>query len=75
MKLILMYVSERFDSQTEMKFSRNEKHLAQLHIKSNNEFRLPENITKSDDPAKMLNAVLTRESIFSFSFVRHPYKR
>ena len=37
--------------------------------------KLPENITKSVNPAKMLNAVLTNESVFSFSFVRHPYTR
>ena len=69
-----MYVSRKFDNKT-ITLSENEKHLQELHIKANNAFKLSQDITKSEDPAKMLNAVLTNESIFSFSFVRHPYTR
>jgi len=69
-----MHVTEKFSNET-IKFSSNPKHLAQLHTTSNDKFKLPENITKSVNPAKMLNAVLTNESVFSFSFVRHPYTR
>jgi hypothetical protein len=58
-----------------MKYSEDAKHLPQLHSTTNKKFELPENITKSENPAKMLNAVLTKESNFSFSFVRHPYTR
>ena len=69
-----MYVSGKFDNKT-IEFSEQEQHNQQLHITANNAFKLSQNIIKSEDPAKMLNAVLLNESIFSFSFVRHPYTR
>ena len=69
-----MHVSGKFDNKT-ITISEKEKRNQELHIRANNAFKLSKNIKKSVDPAKMLNAVLTNESIFSFSFVRHPYTR
>ena len=70
----MMYVSGKFNNET-IAFSEKEEHNEQIHDKTNNAFRLSESITKSDHPAKMLNAALTNGNIFSFSFVRHPYTR
>ena len=46
-----------------------------LHGKHNKAFELPQEIRKSIQPSKMLNAKLINDDIFSFSFVRHPYTR
>ena len=69
-----MYISRRFNNAT-LKFSEDAKHLPQLHSTFNKAFELPQNISKSADPAKVLNSVLINEGIFSFSFVRHPFER
>ena len=70
----MMHISGRLD-ENENKFYKKVENLGKLHKRHNKEFKLPENIRKSKDPVKTLNNVIIKDSIFSFSFVRHPYKR
>ena len=58
-----------------LELASNAKWLGNLHqiVKAN--FVLPSSIRESNDPERKLNALLANESIFSFSFVRHPFKR
>ena len=74
MKFVMMNVSEKFDNKS-ITFYGQAKQLANLHLTHNTLFSLPKTIKKSEDPARMLNAFLMNEAIFSFSFVRHPYTR
>ena len=69
-----MHISGKFDQKT-IKYHVDPKHLPLLHGKHNKEFELPQEIRKSSQPSKMLNAKLINDDIFSFSFVRHPYTR
>ena len=48
------------------------KMLAQLHNVANKAFELPTEINNS---TYLLNNFLYNQSIFAFSFVRHPYER
>ena len=69
-----MHISGRLDEK-EIKFYKTVANLGKLHKRHNKEFKLPEEIRKSKDPEKALNDLILNDSIFSFSFVRHPYKR
>ena len=69
-----MHVSHKFEEK-EMKHFESPERLPFLHANVNSVFGLPADIKKSIDPMKQLNAFLLNESIFSFSFVRHPYTR
>ena len=69
-----MHISGKFDQKT-IKYHVDPKHLPLLHGIHNKVFELSQEIRKSIQPSKMLNAKLINDDIFSFSFVRHPYTR
>ena len=69
-----MHISQKFDNKR-MKSFEDPKNLPQLHVAHNNAFATKEDIQQSEYPAKKINSILVNESIFSFSFVRHPYAR
>ena len=69
-----MHISGRLDEK-DIEFYEEVGNLGKLHKRHNKEFKLPEEIKKSEDPVKTLNDLILNDSIFSFSFVRHPYKR
>ena len=70
----MLHISGKFDEKT-IKYYKDAKNLAQLHLKHNEAFELSKEIKKSKEPSKVLNAKLINDNIFSFSFVRHPYTR
>ena len=78
MKLILMRTSQTF-SEKELKRYENASQLAYLHLAANEKFKFFDGITKSKDhpliKIKKLNTIIAKESLYSFSFVRHPYTR
>ena len=69
-----MHITERF-SQEDINKTTGEKKLQQLHNAINAAFRLPAEISLSNDPVQKLNAYILKQSILAFSFVRHPYTR
>ena len=69
-----MHATERFAKKDIEKYT-GEKRLQQLHSVMNNVFKLPPDIIQSKDPIENLNELIFNHSIFSFSFVRHPYTR
>ena len=70
----MIHISGTLDERT-VKFYEDVKNLAQLHERHNNEFMMAEEIRISKHPKKALNDIIRNDSIFSFSFVRHPYQR
>ena len=69
-----MDISQKFDNKS-MKDYEDPKNLPYLHVAHNNAFSTQQDIQQSEYPAKKLNSILVNESIFSFSFVLHPYVR
>ena len=69
-----MQITERF-AKYDIEVYSAEKKLQQLHGLINSVFKLPAHILESKEPEKILNILLSNRSIFSFSFVRHPYTR
>ena len=53
----------------------NPKKLWDLHVAHNKNFAVAKDIKNSSDPVLSLNLAQEKESLFSFSFVRHPYTR
>ena len=46
-----------------------------LHWAHTNAFRLNDDIRASSSPIERINEHIVNKSLFSFSFVRHPYTR
>ena len=69
-----MHITERFSKKDIDRYA-GEKKLQQLHGAINNIFQLPNNVIQSPDPVKRLNELISDQSIFAFSFVRHPHTR
>lgn len=69
-----MHITQRFTKKDIERYT-GEKKLQQLHGMINNIFKLPTNVLQSQDPVKELNEFISNQSIFAFSFVRHPYTR
>ena len=69
-----MYLTQIFPKE-KLELAAREKWLGTLHQTVKAKFLLPSSIRESDYPENKLNSVLANESIFSFSFVRHPFKR
>lgn len=69
-----MYITKAFNRQ-DIKDYAGEKNNKRLHIAMNNKFRLPLEILSSADPVKAVNDIISKHSLFTFSFVRHPYRR
>ena len=74
MKMLWMHISGIYKEET-MKKIGNEKSLQALHSQTHGALKLSKNITQSEDPPSVLNDYLANQSIFSFSYVRHPYTR
>ena len=81
MKFILMRTSQKF-TKIQIKKYENATKLPSLHSAVNARFKYIDNINQSKEfrnnsmiRIKNLNAVIAKESLFSFSFVRHPYTR
>ena len=69
-----MYITKAFNRQ-DIKDYAGEKNNKRLHIAMNNKFRLPLEILSSANPVKAVNDIISKHSLFTFSFVRHPYQR
>ena len=69
-----MYITGRF-TRNDIEQHSGEKKLQQLHTVINSIFKLPTDIHEASDPVKELNDVISDQSTFTFSFVRHPYTR
>ena len=85
MKLILMRTSPKF-TKKEIKKYEDVSKLPYLHLLANTRFKVFDNpkkpkkgIKKAKDDStfkiKILNALIKKEDLFSFSFVRHPFTR
>ena len=72
--MFLMHITKKYDKKEIQELAKIEN-LAYLHVKMKYKFEIPINIRKSDPPEMKLNSLLKNESIYSISFVRHPYKR
>lgn len=71
---ILMHDSGVLDEKS-TEFFEDDKNNGKLHRRHKKEFTLPKEIGKSKYPFQTLNDILRKESWFTFSFVRHPYRR
>ena len=74
MKSLIMNTSGKFTEDQMRTFSK-EKNTAYLHYFVNEKFILPKNVSKSKFPVKSLHEFVIKNSLFTFSFVRHPYSR
>ena len=78
MKMIIMNTSTKFKKKEKIRLS-NITNLPYLHAAVVNRFGILDDVQSSNDTAllkvKKLNNAITKESLFSFSIVRHPYTR
>ena len=74
MKALIMNTSGKFTTE-EMGSYSMEKNNAYLHYSVNDKFRLPKEIRESPYPVKSLHQLVVNNSLFTFSFVRHPHSR
>ena len=51
------------------------KKLWALHVAHNKAFAVPKDIKNSSNPVLSLNLAQEKDSLYSISFVRHPYTR
>ena len=74
MKALIMNTSGKFTKE-EMGSYSMEKNTAALHWFVNDKFILPKEVRQSPFPVKSLHQLVTNNSLFTFSFVRHPHSR
>ena len=74
MKALIMNTSGKFTKEEMGSFSM-EKNNAALHYFVNDKFILPKEIKQSPFPVKSLHQLVVNNSMFTFSFVRHPHSR
>ena len=74
MKYLLLEESGKFDNETLTKLQEPSQ-LWPLHVAHNKAFAIPKDMSNSSDPVLSLHLAQERESLYSFSFVRHPYVR
>ena len=74
LKYLLLEESGKLDNET-LTMLQKPSQLWPLHVAHNNAFAIPKDMCNSSDPVLSLNLAQEKESIYSFSFVRHPYVR
>ena len=78
MKMIMLHTSKKFNEKDRKRLS-NATNLPRLHAAVVTRFDILRSLKKSNESAlmkvKKLNNQIVKESLFSFSFVRHPYTR
>ena len=72
LKTLLSYLTESYNEKQMERFSAQNN---QLHASLNKKFKLPDEIRDSSNPVDELNELISKQSIFTFSFVRHPHTR
>ena len=74
LKYVLLEESGKSNNKTLAKLQKPNQ-LWPLHLAHNKAFALPKDITNTSSPVASLNLAQVNESLYSFSFVRHPYVR
>ena len=74
MKALIMNTSGKFTKEVMGSLSM-EKNNAALHVYVNDKFILPKEVIESPFPVKSLHQLIVKNSMFTFSFVRHPHSR